>query len=46
MLTDDHKQWIGHQMQAMEERLSEKMRDMQTELLKAFLPGTGAKSRS
>ena len=29
---------VSAQMHALEERLSEQMRDMQTELLKAFLP--------
>jgi polyhydroxyalkanoate synthesis regulator phasin len=29
---------LSAQMHALEERLSEQMRDMQTELLKAFLP--------
>jgi hypothetical protein len=42
VLTDEDKQWIGQaievRMQSMEERLSEQMQDMQTELLKAFLP--------
>ena len=35
---EDRLQALGDRLQATEERLSEQMRDMQTELLKAFLP--------
>jgi hypothetical protein len=37
-MTDEDRQWIDARIQATEERLTERMRDMQTELLKAFLP--------
>jgi len=45
MLTEDDKRWILEQLQTMdsrmvemESRLVERMRDMQTELLNAYLP--------
>jgi hypothetical protein len=42
MLDDDDKQWIvdllASAMRALEERLTEKMRDMQTEILNGFQP--------
>jgi hypothetical protein len=38
MLTDEDKQWITDQLERREHALTERMRDMQTELLKAFLP--------
>jgi len=35
-LDDNDKQWLSSQFKALEERLTETMRDMQTELLKGF----------
>jgi len=35
-MTEDDKQWLADQLKGFEERLIEKMRDMQTELLKGF----------
>jgi hypothetical protein len=35
-LTEDDKRWIDGQMNAMQERLIEHMRGMQTELLRGF----------
>ena len=37
-LTDEDRQWIAAELKQVEDRLTEHMRDMQTELLKAFLP--------
>ena len=36
MLSDEDKQWITEQMTQTESRLTETMRDMQTELLRGF----------
>jgi len=35
-LDDNDKQWLSSQFKPLEERLTETMRDMQTELLKGF----------
>jgi hypothetical protein len=35
-LTDEDKQWITEKLEEFTERLIERMRDMQTELLRGF----------
>jgi len=35
-MSDEDKQWLQGRLEAMEERLVEKMRDMQSELLRGF----------
>lgn len=35
-MSDEDKQWLAEQFRALEERLIERMRDMQTELLRGF----------
>ena len=37
-LTEDDRRWILDQLAGVEERLTERMRDMQIELLKGYLP--------
>lgn len=37
-LTEDDKTWVEEKLDHLEAKLVERMRDMQTELLKAFLP--------